>query len=93
MVEAAPRDEALESLRRSLSGAHSSPLIALRARGRVLAAQGDRAGAAAAFRASIDGLRATGEHMEANVSARELADVLRAQGDEAGAAAAEAYVA
>ena len=63
-------------------------------RGRVLAAQGDLAGAAAACRASLDGLRATGKDGdEARKSARELAAVLRAQGDEAGAAAVEAAAA
>jgi hypothetical protein len=63
-------------------------------RGRVLAAQGDLAGAAAACRASLDGLRAAGYYAdEVTKSARELATGLRAQGDAAGAAEAEASVA
>ncbi len=99
MAEAALlADEAFAGLRRNLGEAHASPLIALRVRGRVLAAQGGLAGAAAACRASrrasLDGLRATGDDDdEARKSARELAAVLRAQGDEAGAAAVEASIA
>ena len=60
-------------------------------RGRVLAAQSDIAGAAAACRAWLYGLRAAGEDAagEARKSARELAAVLRAQGDKAGAAEVE----
>ena len=88
-------DEMLAGLRRNFYWeGHSMPLIALRVRGRVLAAQGDLAGAAAVLRASFDGLRATGkDDYEARKSARELAAVLRAQGDEVGAAAVEASVA
>ena len=52
----------------------------------------DAAGAEAALRASLAGLRATNA-VEAHVSASELAAALRAQGDAAGAAAAEASVA
>ncbi len=85
-------DESLVGLRRNLGEAHASPLIAMRVRGRVLAAQGDLAGADAAFRASLDGLRALGKDVvdEVAKSARELAAVLRAKGDEAGAAEVEA---
>ena len=87
-------NEALAGLRRKLGKGHALTLISLRMRGRVLAAQGDLPGAAAALRASLDGLRATGEDdSEARESARELAAVLRSQGDEAGAAAVEASIA
>jgi len=87
-------DEALAGLRRRNGEAPMSSLNAMRVRGRVLAAQGNLAGAAAAIRAALDGLRATGEgDEEARKSARELAVVLRAKGDEAGAAAVEASVA
>ena len=44
-------DEALAGLRRNLGESHLTTLVALRIRGRVHAAQGDFAGAAAAFRA------------------------------------------
>ena len=95
MAEAAELStQALAGLRRNLGEAHASPLIALRVHGRILAAQGDLAGAADALRASLAGLCSTGEDDdEARKSARELAVVLRALGDEAGAAEADAEAA
>ena len=58
-------------------------------RGRVLAAQGDLAGAEADLHASLEGLRAI-TVVEARKSAQERARVLRLRGDETGAAAADA---
>ena len=90
LAEAAALDaEALAGLRGKLGEAHLYTLGALRVHGRVLAAQGDHAGAAEALRASLAGLRTIGNAAEARKSARELAAALLVLGDEAGAAEAE----
>ena len=98
VAEAAPLAErALEGLRRVLSATHASTFIALRVRGRALAACGEVAAAVADLRASLAGLRrrwvvaAVSDGAEqAKKSQRALAAALRALGDEAGAVDVEA---
>ena len=105
LAEAAELSErALAGLRQQLGETDGATLTALRARGSVLLAQGDAAGAVEATRASLAGLRNVVKNSavkatrrngayEANKSARALAAALRAAGDRDGAARADSEAA